>query len=298
MSRGLRPVALCLCAWGIVVPVSPAQLGPQGGGLWAPLEPSISAPYVAPTARESELLQQLMAQAQKEAVADTDLLPLVGTALKSVNPHVRANAFATLQVAMLTLHATPGERSSARRAMLSARGWPQALDGLRDADGSVRRYALTAMASLELDVARRDQLKTQCVTLFESDPEPMVRVAAFEWLLRPPGAAGGDRALIERAIADRSPSVKAAGFLALWMRQVPDFKPFVLAKLNDESDKMTRITAAAALLNVVTVDPSVVDAVSAQLAKETDPVVRVRLAGTVSAMRETLARAKKPGANQ
>ena len=291
-----------LTAWVLVLVGCGLTLGaqsrpPQSAGLWAPLEPPTSAPYVAPTAPESALLQQLIAQAQQEAVADTELLPLVAQALKSANPHVRANAFATLQVAMMALRATPGDRSASRRAVVSAAGLVLALDGLRDEDGAVRRYALTTIASLDLDAAQRDRVKMLCATLFERDPEPMVRVESLGWLLRLPGAAGGARALIERAIGDRSPSVKAAGFLALWTRQVPDFVPFVLGKLHDESDRMNRITAAAALLNVVTVDPSVMDAVSARLALETDPVVRQRLAGTVSAMRETLARTKKPGAN-
>jgi hypothetical protein len=264
----------------------------------APLEPPSGAPYRAPTRQESALLQQLIALAQKEAVADTDLLSLVGTALKSDNPHVRANALTMLEFAMVSLRATPGGRSPARQAVLTERGWPVLRDSWRDGDGAVRRYALATAMSLDLDDTRRSELTASCATLFERDPEPMVRVVSLGWLLRAPGAAGGDRALIERAIADRSPSVKAAGFAALWMRQVPDFVPFVLTKLHDESDPMNRITAAAALINVVTVDPSVVDTVSARLRLETDPQVRQRLAGTVWAMRDTLARAKKPGVNQ
>ena len=97
-----------LTAWVLVLVGCGLTLGaqsrpPQSAGLWAPLEPPTSAPYVAPTAPESALLQQLIAQAQQEAVADTELLPLVAQALKSTNPHVRANAFATLQVAMMAL---------------------------------------------------------------------------------------------------------------------------------------------------------------------------------------------------
>lgn len=291
-----------LTAWVLVLVGCGLTLGaqsrlPESAGLWALLEPPSTAAHRAPTPQESALIQQLMAQAQKEAVADTDLLPLVGTALKSDNPHVRANALTMLQFAMLSLRATPGVRSPVRQAVLTDSGWPLVRDGWRDADGGVRRYALTTAMSLDLDEARRSELTALCATLFERDPEPMVRVASLGWLLRLPGAAGGARALIERAIGDRSPSVKAAGFSALWTRQVPDFVPFVLGKLHDESDRMNRITAAAALLNVVTVDPSVMDAVSARLALETDPQVRQRLAGTVAQMREIAARTKKPGAN-
>ena len=296
---GLPLLALWLGALGFVMPATQAQPGSQLGGLMAPLEPPSGAPFRPPTPQESALLQQLMALAQKEAVADTDLLPLVSAAVKNDNPHVRTNALTMLQIAMLSLHGSPGERARVRRAAVTEHGWPLARDGWRDDDGVVRRYALATAMSLDLDDARRAEVTASCETFFTRDPDSRVRVVALSWLLRQQvGLAGEGRALIERAIADPSPSVKGEGFLALWMRQAPDFKPFVLAKLNDESDKMTRITAAAALLNVVTVDPSVVDAVSAQLAKETDPVVRFRLAATVSAMRETLARAKKPGANQ
>ncbi len=296
-------MACQLTVWVLVLlaggPLFGAQSRPaQNAGLLAPLEPPTSAPYVPPTAQESALLQHLIAQAQQEAVADTELLPLVGQALKSSNPHVRANAFASVQVAMMALRATPGARSASRRAVVSGAGLVLALDGLRDEDGAVRRYALTTIASLDLDAAQRDHVKTLCATLFERDPDPMVRVASLEWLLGRTTGTGTDRTLIERAVADRSPSVKGAGFLAMWMRQVPGFLPYTLGKLHDETDPLTRITAAAALLNVLTTDPSVVDAVSARLALETDPVVRQRLAGTVSTMRETLARAKKPGANQ
>lgn len=296
MVRQLTASVIVLVGCGLTLGAQSRP--PQSAGPWAPLEPQTSAPYVAPTAPESALLQQLIAQAQNEAVADTELLPLVAQALKSTNPHVRANAFATLQVAMMALRATPGDRSASRRAVVSATGLVLALDGLRDEDGAVRRYALTTIASLDLDAAQRDRVKALCATLFERDPEPMVRVASLEWLLGRATGADADRALIERAVADRSPSVKGAGFLAMWVRRVPDFLPFVLRKLHDETDPLTRITAAAALLNVLTTDPSVMDAVSARLALETDPVVRQRLAGTVSAMRETLARAKKPAARQ
>ena len=295
---GLRLFALWLCALGTAVPAIHAQSATQSGGTWAPLERSTAAPYRPPTPQESVLLEQLMTQAQKEAVVDTNLLELVGTALASDNPHVRTNAFAMMQVAMMRLRAAPGERSSTRRAVLTDGGMGLALDGLRDGDGAVRRYAFTAMASLELDAAQRGRVTALSTTLFASDPEPMVRVVALGWLLGPATGGEVDRALIERAIADGSPSVKAEGFSVLWMRQVPDFVPFVLRKLHDESDRMTRITAAAALLNVVRADPSVVDAVNARLAVETDPVARERLAGTVFTMREILARAKKPGANR
>ena len=131
--------------------------------------------------------------------------------------------------------------------------------------------------------------------LTTDDPEPIGRATAFGLLLGTAQGASVDRALVERAVADRSPTVKAAGFNAMWLRQVPDYLPFMLRKLHDETDPLTRLGAAEALRNVVPSNPSVVDAVSVRLALETDPQVRQQMSAALVQMKAFGLTVKKPG---
>lgn len=272
----------------------PAPTAAQAGGAWSPQEPEASAPFRAPTPEERALLDSLVARAQKEVDADTDLAGAVEAAVASANPHLRINAFASLSMAMMSLRSAPGSRGPTRRAALTEQVWPVVLRGLADADASVRRHALITAASLQPSAERAAHLDARADRLFLDDPAGVVRGAAFEWLVRQRSGYVLDMAMVERAIADPSPTVKFAGFNALWLRQSPGYLPFMLAKLHDERDSGTRVAAAEALRSVVPIDSSVVDAVAARLAVETDPRIRARMNAALTQMKALAASVKKP----
>lgn len=276
--------------------VAGAQPPPgQGAGAWSPREPRPSAGYPGRTPDEQALLDALMASAQQEAQSDTDLLRRVTAALSSPNPNLRANAFAALPIAMGSLRLAPGSRGPARRLALTEEAWPIAVKGLADPDGSVRRYALMALGSMALRSDHVTQLSGLAQQLFRQDADGVVRAAAFGVLATHDTSGAVDLALVERAVADPSPSVKHAGFNALWLRQAPGYLPFMLQKLHDERDAGTRVAAAEALRNVVPIDPTVVDAVGARLVLETDADVRRRMAAILAQMKDFAAKVRKPG---
>jgi HEAT repeat protein len=268
----------------------------QGADAMRPRERRPSAVFRARTPGEQALLDSIMALAQQEAHTDTNLIAGVTAALASMNPNLRANAMAALQIAMISLRSAPGSRGPARRVVLSDQAWPIAMRGLADAEGSVRRYALMALSSMERSRDRSPQLAELARRLFEEDAEGVVRAAAFGLLVELGPRDAVDLTLVERAVADPSSTVKSSGFNLLWLRQAPGHLPFMLQKLHDEQDAGTRVAAAEALRNVVPVDPTVVDAVSARLGLETDADVRRRMAAALAQMKEFAAKVRTPGA--
>jgi hypothetical protein len=249
------------------------------------------------TAEEARLQELLIYQATEEPTSDTGLLDTVRLAAQSAHPRVRANALAGLATATEGLRRVPSDRTRRRQADIAEAGWPIAIAALGDGSGTVRRYAVTALVALASTEDQRLALLQRCRSLFEVDAEPVVRAAAFGCLLNPPRvtrtAPAVDWPLVERAIADPSPVVKAAAFSGVWAREGPQSQAFVLRFLNDERDGATRVAAAEALRNVVVSDASVVEAVAARLAVETDPQVRERMAGALAQMREIAAKTKK-----
>lgn len=247
------------------------------------------------TPEEQAQVDVLLGLAQREGAEDTDLPQRVRAALDSRNPWVRSNAFAMMAATMLGLRTAPAGRGQVRRPALTEAFWPLALGGLDDVEASVRRYAIMALMSLDADAGRSTVRQKRVRQLFDIDPSGEVRARAFEVLSQVVVMPDLDMALVERAIADPSPSVKFAGFNILWLRRPPGYLAVMLAKLHDEQDADTRVAAAEALRNVVPIDGSVVDAVAARLARETDPQVRQRMASTLGQMKAFAASIRKPG---
>lgn len=257
---------------------------------------SASATPTTRTAEEQALVDTLVRLAQGEAQVDTELPRRLPAALTSGNPWVRANVFAIAPMVLGGLRASASARGPARVARFGDLYWSLAQAGLGDVDASVRRHALTAVSSFDLDAGRAATWQQWLRRLFAEDPAGVVRAAAFDALVSPRLMPGLDMSLVERAIADPSPSVKVSGFNVLWMRQAPGYQAVMLAKLHEQRDGNTRVAAAEALRNVVPIDGSVVDAVAARLAVERDPAVRQRLSVVLEQMQDVARRIKKPGA--
>lgn len=270
--------------------VQPVSSGTMAAGEAAATTPTTRTP------EEQALVETLVRRAQEEGQVDTDLPRLLSAAGTSGNPWVRANVFAIAPIVVGALRATPSARGPARLAVFADLYWSMGETGLADGDASVRRYALTAVSSFDLDPGRTAAWQQRLRRIFEEDTASVVRAAAFDVLVRPSLMPELDMLLVERAIADPSPSVKSSGFNALWLRHAPGYQAVMLAKLNEERDANTRIAAAEALRNVVPEDQSVVDAVAARLAVERDPVVRQRMSAALAQMKDVAARMKKPGA--
>ena len=273
---------------GQAVLAEPAAALAQGG--------AVATSPTTRTSQEQALVDTLIRLAQEEGLGDTDLPRLLPTAMASGNPWVRANVFATAAIVVGALRAAPSPRGPSRLATFADLYWSMADTGLADGDVSVRRYALRAASTLALDPVRAAAWQQRLRRLFEDDPAGNVRAVAFDVLVSPNLMPELDMLLVERAIADPSPSVKYSGFNALWLRHAPGYQAVMLAKLHEERDANTRIAAAEALRNVVPEDRSVVDAVAARLAVERDPVVRQRMSAALAQMKDLAARTKKPGA--
>ena len=268
---------------------------PVPSGTMAPGESASTTPTTR-TPEEQAVVDTLVSLAQQEGLVDTDLPRLLTAALASGNPWVRANVFAITPVVLGSLRGSPSARGPARVTAFADLYWTLAQAGLGDVDASVRRYALTAGSSFDLDAGRAAAWQQRLRRLFEDDQAGVVRAVAFDVLVSRRAMPDLDMPLVERAIADPSPTVKFSGFNALWMRQAPGYQAVMLAKLHEERDGNTRVAAAEALRNVVPIDGSVVEAVAARLAVERDPLVRQRLSAALAQMKDLAAKIKKPGA--
>lgn len=292
MRHGFAWLLTCHLAVGApggrAVLSGPAAAMAQGG--------TVATSPTTRTPKEQALVDTLIRLAQEEGLVDTDLPRLLPAAMASANPWVRSNVFAVAPIVVGALRAAPSARGLSRLAAFADLYWSMADTGLADGDASVRRYALTAVSTLALDPVRAAAWQQRLRRLFEEDPAGDVRAAAFDVLVSPSLMPELDMLLVERAIADPSPSVKYSGFSALWLRHAPGYQAVMLAKLHEERDGNTRIAAAEALRNVVPIDRSVVDAVAARLAVERDPVVRQRMSAALAQMQDIAARIKKPGA--
>ena len=292
MHHGLAWLLTCHLAVGApggwAAPSGPAAALAQGG--------TVATSPTTRTPKEQALVDTLIRLAQEEGLVDTDLPRLLPAAMASANPWVRSNVFAVAPIVVGALRAAPSTRGPSRLAVFADLYWSMADTGLADGDVSVRRYALTAASTLALDPVRAAAWPQRLRRLFAEDPAGNVRAAAFDVLVSPSLMPELDMPLVERAIADPSPSVKYSGFNALWLRHAPGYQAVMLAKLHEERDANTRIAAAEALRSVVPEDRSVVDAVAARLAVERDPVVRQRMSAALAQMKDLAARTKKPGA--
>jgi HEAT repeat protein len=260
----------------------------------APGEASLSPSERTP--EEQALVESMTRAALQEGQADTDVPARVRAAAGSGNPWVRASAFASAAIALGALQNSATSRARERAVELSAVFAGLVDAGLRDGEASVRRAALSTGAGLERSATGSTAWLQRCRELFTADPSGPVRAVAFDVLVSRRVMPELDPAIVERAIADPSPSVKAAGFSALWLRQAPGYLATMLARLHDERDGNTRVAAAEALRYVVPIDGTVVDAVAARLAAEQDPAVRQRLSATLAQMKDLAARVRKPGA--
>ena len=121
--------------------------------------------------------------------------------------------------------------------------------------------------------------------MFRLDKEPTVRVAAFDIILSQSRSRGSNWALIEEALNDPSPSVKAAAYREASSAGSAEAIPYLIKGLNDESDQWARVSAAEALRTFAVTNPEVVSAVEARVAIEPNQYTKDLLKGILNNMR-------------
>ena len=160
------------------------------------------------------------------------------------------------------------------------------LAGVRDQHGAVRRYAFTTLQSIDfgydVDFAATVQLANR---LFRLDPEPAVRAAALSLIVVEGKSRGRNWSLIEEALDDPSPTVKAVAFQEASSAGAAEAIPYMLRGLNDETDQWTRVSAANALRAFVVTNPEVVDAVAARVDNESNTYIKELLTNVLREMR-------------
>lgn len=237
---------------------------------------------------DTEVVDSLVAAATKEGAEDTGIVDAVRIAADRVGLYPRENAFAVIPVALGSVAASDdSSRRVRRRAELVSGFKPIVLEGLKSADGVVRRYAFAAMGAMSAgDPSAHSDFMGLAKRLFEKDAEAKVRAVALGVLVRGGRSQSANWTLLESALKDPSPEVKSAAYSEVALARPPQAVPYILEGLSREDDPWLRLSAANALVNFVRTNPEVVEAVADRAAVESESYIKEQLVLLLGRMKE------------